>query len=589
MEVVLYIYDLSKIDAIYHTSLVFGGIEYYYGKGIQQSAPGATHHGEPMKKMHLGTCHLPMDVIIEYMESLAQSYTEEVRRCERSTLHRSLTDMKDGQSYDLFLRNCNNFTNDLAMFLVGTGIPEEIRNLPEIFLRTPFGQMMRPYIENMMRPVTQGGESLQVPQVQTQTQPRTIESAGISTEPLGKVLNVSDASHLESLLQSASSKCAIIFFTSATCPPCKICYPIFDKLAERAGDKAFFIKVDISQAYGIAMKYNVRATPTFITFTRGEKENEWSGANPHQLTSNVKLLLEMTYPAHSHTRLRVPSLHGKVGSYVLFQKVPPLEKLLQKISEMKDDPAIQDAVNYLRGREMGPASNALPNLQLLRDFVANRLDAVPFNSRFAVTDIIRCIFADSKVSGFFAEEADHKTVTTLLSQADSVPDCPYALRLVLTQLACNQFSSPVYPTKIFSSSALRESCIRLATSSMLDSHSTLRTAAVSLIYNLASYNHNARLDEKPDPLSEIEQVELAASLIESIGNESESVETLHGLLLSLGMIVYCAPVDSEVLDLCRAMEASNVVLEKAKTTALAREPLITEIGQELLAKGLARP
>lgn len=32
-----------------------------------------------MEKKHLGTCHLPMDVIIEYMESLAQSYTEEVR------------------------------------------------------------------------------------------------------------------------------------------------------------------------------------------------------------------------------------------------------------------------------------------------------------------------------------------------------------------------------------------------------------------------------------------------------------------------------------------------------------------------------
>lgn len=475
------------------------------------------------------------------------------------------------------------------MFLVGKGIPEEIRNLPDTFLRTPFGQMMKPYIESMMQPVTQGGSTLQVPQGQAQAQPTTLGSAGTSTEPLGKVLDVSDVSHLDSLLRSAASKCAIIFFTSATCPPCKICYPIFDKLAEKAGDKAVFIKVDVSRAYSIAMKYGIRATPTFMTFTRGEKENEWSGANPHQLTENVKLLLEMTYPAHAHTRLRVPSLHGRFGSYVLFQKVPPLDKLLQKIDTLKDDPAIQDAVDYLKEREKSVASNALPNLQLLREFVEKHLEAVPVSSRFAIADIIRCMFADAKVSGFFAEETDHKTVITLLSQADNIPDCPYALRLVLTQLACNLFSSPVYPDKISSSPVLKETCIKLATSSMLDSHATLRTAAVSLIYNLASFNHNARLDERPEKLSEIEQVELAASLIESIGNETESVETLHGLLLSLGMIVYGAPADSEVLDLCRAMEAGNIVLEKTKIATLAKEPLITEIGQELLSKGLARP
>ncbi|KAI5283852.1 hypothetical protein KEM54_001786 [Ascosphaera aggregata] len=69
----------TQIDAIYHTSLVFGGVEYYFGNGIQQSAPGATHHGQPMQIVPMGTCHLSLDVIIEYMESLAQTYTEEVR------------------------------------------------------------------------------------------------------------------------------------------------------------------------------------------------------------------------------------------------------------------------------------------------------------------------------------------------------------------------------------------------------------------------------------------------------------------------------------------------------------------------------
>ncbi|KAI5290323.1 hypothetical protein KEM54_001853 [Ascosphaera aggregata] len=337
------------------------------------------------------------------------------------------------------------------------------------------------------------------------------------------------------------------------------------------------------------MQYGIQATPTFVTFTKGEKEREWSGANPHELTANVKLLLQMTYPAHPHTYLETPSLHGRVVSYVLYGKVPPLEKLQQKLGTLKDDSALQDAVTYLKEREKSPASTALPNLHLLRQFVEQRQDSVPISSRFAVTDLFRCMFADPKVSGFFAEEADHKTVTALLSQATNTEECSYALRLVLTQLACNLFSSPVYPNKIFASHFLRNTCIKLATSSMLDSHSTLRTAAVSLIYNLASYNHNQRIDEKPDILAEADQVELAASLLESIGNEVESQETLHGLLLSLGMIVYCAPVTSEVIDLCRAMDASQIVLGKAKIPAMTKEPLISEIGQVLLCKGLSRP
>lgn len=51
MDVELYVYDLSQglarqmsrsflgiqIDAVYHTALVFEGIEYFFGAGIQQT------------------------------------------------------------------------------------------------------------------------------------------------------------------------------------------------------------------------------------------------------------------------------------------------------------------------------------------------------------------------------------------------------------------------------------------------------------------------------------------------------------------------------------------------------------------------
>lgn len=67
-----------QIDAVYHTALVFGGIEYFFGGGVQTSYPGATHHGKPMEVIPMGKTDLPIEVILEYLESLKAIYTMEV-------------------------------------------------------------------------------------------------------------------------------------------------------------------------------------------------------------------------------------------------------------------------------------------------------------------------------------------------------------------------------------------------------------------------------------------------------------------------------------------------------------------------------
>jgi hypothetical protein len=93
MNVQLYVYDLSRglarevsaaflgvqIDAIYHTAIVMEGIEYLYDGGIKTAQPGMTHLGRPMKIIELGKTGLPMDVIVEYLESLKEIYTAAVR------------------------------------------------------------------------------------------------------------------------------------------------------------------------------------------------------------------------------------------------------------------------------------------------------------------------------------------------------------------------------------------------------------------------------------------------------------------------------------------------------------------------------
>ena len=68
----------THIEAVYHTAIVFGGIEYLYGAGVQTCIPGSSHHGRPMEVIDLGATSLPQDVILEYLSSLKEIYTAEV-------------------------------------------------------------------------------------------------------------------------------------------------------------------------------------------------------------------------------------------------------------------------------------------------------------------------------------------------------------------------------------------------------------------------------------------------------------------------------------------------------------------------------
>lgn len=65
------------------------------------------------------------------------------------------------------------------------------------------------------------------------------------------------------------------------------------------------------------------------------------------------------------------------------------------------------------------------------------------------------------------------------------------------------------------------------------------------------------------------QVELAASLVESLGTseeeeeeekkQKEGEEATKGQLLALGYLLFFAPVEGEVVDLCRALDVKGVV------------------------------
>ncbi|KAL8728827.1 MAG: hypothetical protein Q9166_005144 [cf. Caloplaca sp. 2 TL-2023] len=534
-----------------------------------------------MEVIPLGRTDLPLEIILEYLDSLKQIYTVE--------------------SYDLFTHNCNNFTNDFAMFLLGKGIPEHITSLPQTVLSTPFGQMLKPQLDNAMRGITQAPVAPAA--VSPQHRPIGAPSGtmvgqsstsgiqlghtrgidGVSGLPNGQVHTVTTLKKLDSLLRSAKDSCAVIFFTSATCPPCKLVYPAYDELAAEAGEKAVLIKVDLSEAYEIGSKYQVRATPTFMSFLKGEKENEWVGASEGQLRGNVRLLIQMAHPPHPHTNLRLSTLQRRHKS-VTYSKIPPLEKLIAKMGSRGNDPAVTALKNFICTREASGASGApLPSLPAITNFIVQSTEAVAPDSMFPFVDLLRCALVDQRVSGYLAGEHSQSTVHTLLSTPGKLGDaCTYSLRIVTLQLACNLFTSPMLAIQLLQEPKLCTPLLQLVTSSLLDTtHPPIRVAAASLAFNIATFNHLRRLDDKEDLLAESAQVELMASLLETLSSEVYSKDCARGLLTAAGLLAYGAPREGELVELCGALGAKETVgIKKGFSEDL--KDLVVEVEQVMV-------
>lgn len=480
------------------------------------------------------------------------------------------------QVYDIWTHNCNNFSNDFATFLVGQGIPSHIKNLPQTVLETPFGRLLRPQIDDMVRKQQANHGGL----------------VGLEKK-VGKenvhhvaVRRPGTLSQLNAMLVEANNSCAVIFFTSPTCKPCQTLYPLYDELAAEMGEKAVLIMVDISQSFDIGTKYAIRSTPTFMTFLQGKEENKWAGADPSALRGNIQLLVQMAWPPHPHDSLRLPTLSGSSQKPVSYSKVPPIEKLKAKMGPSAHDGAIEGVLHFVSARDMdGAAESTLPDIESFSKFLLSAPSALPVEILFTIVDVLRVALVDPRFSGYYAEEKDHKTIVSLLTHVNSLKDCPYALRLVTLQTACNLFTSPLYPQHILTSPILTEPIVQLITTSLLDDkHHHVRVAAASLAFNIAVANNRSRTEHNHEALPEGDQVELAASLLEAIGVEEDSPEALKGFLLAFGYLVYHAPKSGELVDLLKSMDAQSTLLRKKKL--FPNESLLKEIGEELLGKGL---
>lgn len=101
--------------------MVYGN-EYYFSGGLQHSPVGTTPYGTPVRVVDVGVTHVPKDVFEMYLQEISPQYTAE--------------------SYSLLTHNCNNFSNEVAQFLVGATIPEYILNLPNDVTSSPMAALI---------------------------------------------------------------------------------------------------------------------------------------------------------------------------------------------------------------------------------------------------------------------------------------------------------------------------------------------------------------------------------------------------------------------------------------------------------------
>ena len=67
-----------------------------------------------------------------------------------------------------------------------------------------------------------------------------------------------------------SEKPVVCDFFATWCGPCKMLAPVMEKAAEKYGDKAEFVKVDIDENMELSARYGIMSIPLVAVFKNGE-------------------------------------------------------------------------------------------------------------------------------------------------------------------------------------------------------------------------------------------------------------------------------------------------------------------------------
>ncbi|GAA6019970.1 hypothetical protein JCM11491_006725 [Sporobolomyces phaffii] len=634
--VYLYQYDLSNgmaqslgpmlvgrpVEGIWHTSLVLYGVEVWFGQGIHsKSPPGTTHHGAPRKKVAMGETHLDRDTFLEYIEGMRETYQAE--------------------RYHLLEFNCNHFTNDVIGFLNGNSIPREILDQPKELMATPFGQQMRPMIEQMFvganrRSAGDAVNHLLPTLAQTPTRPQQTNDDVPSVASVASNLQiVTSIASLRSTLERCPG--TSIMFTSASCPPCNAIKPHFEELARGFAKLTFcLVETGLGEGAEIARMQEfggpVMATPTFVFFKGVERVGECKGADKGELETRVGMLNLEVFPPHPHAKLELPRLSklAQTLSPITFTAFPPLAALSTKLSTLTarlsaSDAAVltKDVPSYLASLPV-PPQPPLSTPPLDPAFLSawfgstlaalERRDLDPVD-KFPIVDLIRLALARDlsrlvggggpRSSSTFLVDALPRVLRVLVEDLEGSPVAPrgsdappmpppshHAYLVTAVKLVSNLFASPVATEAVLapSPSTLRRDVTKLLIRAVLDDDAKARSFGAGLGWTVvakvserrqrrrrASGGGGGASDGRDDDEEEEWESELGGAVVEALGREEKSVEVVHRLTATLGLLVYESSYHVELRSLLEVLDA-NDVLERKKT-------LVKDLAQSAQGEG----
>jgi thiol-disulfide isomerase/thioredoxin len=585
----LYVYDLSngmvramstqligrQIDGIWHTSVVVFNKEIFYGRGIEMTTPGQSHHGQPLQVIDMGETALDEQIFEEYLVEMRDHYTAD--------------------KYHLLDFNCNSFTNDCIGFLTGGSIPSWIKDLPADFLSTPLGAALRPTIDAMFgqrsTTTTTTTPPVQPQQPTTTTAPPSSSSllqaisnratgpppdSGYSTPSTsaaagalgnGPIHPSTNPASFHSLL--GSHRAIVAMFTSATCPPCRMIEPVFEELARSKGQsqsqqQVAFVKVDLGVVMGsmVAREYGVSATPTFGFFLDGKKIHELKGVNAPELRTQVDLLLYQAFPPHPHVSLDLPSISAVSTEPILFTQVPTFDTVHDKLvsfvdgvpslanpGKIKEDLA-QEIFPWLKQRYVekskAPTSPAVVAAfgRTITALVAN----LPAASMFPLFDVWRLAILEPTI----AQVTLTPLVKALTANSESVSTSPRATLLTLLRLTTNVLGTSL--TRSLLSPGAQEARAALTSvlvQTLLHQDRLVRVAAASLAFNVGAWVQKGRVarikgQEVVDGIRADEEdgeweVELVSAVAEALAGEEESEDAVHRLTATLAFLIRLSP------------------------------------------------
>lgn len=167
-------------------------------------------------------------------------------------------------------------------------------------MATPFGQSMRPMIDQMF-------SGRNGPQAQTAIDTLLPSAArlplGSNNDDLSRSSLISNYQictspvTMATLLSSPTSPAVVVMYTSPTCPPCVAIRPTYEEMAkDGTNSKIQFVVVDITGPGGTELAGGVSATPTFKMYCKGDAVGEVKGADVSELRTQVGMLRLQCWP-----------------------------------------------------------------------------------------------------------------------------------------------------------------------------------------------------------------------------------------------------------------------------------------------------